>query len=188
MLGAGGPTGTECLKRLAELGIVARAVVRTPDKYNEKLKAIDPKVTFILAMAHLPNTHMWSAGDRLRLWQAMSLNQRVLRQRCKGLVAQSLPPVDRLSFLQAPWTSRCLPEPAEVLWVPAAHKIGCVLGNDLSSCRALPMWRQLAKLQALSAWFWSALHWSLPKTGIYTSLLCSLPDLTQTVATGFQSG
>ena len=116
MLGAGGPTGTECIKRLAELGIMARAVVRTPDKYREKLKAIDPKVGFILAslFSTSADAHMSSAGSRLRSWQAMSLNQRALRQRCKGLVAQSLPPVDRLSFLQALWTSRCLPEPAEI--------------------------------------------------------------------------
>ena len=69
MLGAGGPTGTECIKRLAELGIVARAVVRTPDKYREKLKAIDPKVGFILAslVSTSANPHVLSAGSRLRL-------------------------------------------------------------------------------------------------------------------------
>ncbi len=182
MLGAGGPTGTECIKRLAELGIVARAVVRTPDKYREKLKAIDPKAGFILADKAGPcaSTHVLSAGFRLRLWQAMSLKQRVLQQRCKELVALFLPPVARLSSLQAPWTSRCLLEPAEVLWAPATHKGG--LHVALPSCRALPMWRQLAKLQGLGAWFWSALHWSPPRTGTYTSLLCSLPDLTQAVA------
>ena len=148
MLGAGGLTGTECIKRLAELGIVARAVVRTPDKYREKLKAIDPKAGFILADKAGPcaSTHVLSAGFRLRLWQAMSRQQRVLQQRCKELVALFLPPVARLSSLQALWTSRCLLEPAEIRLIlllthgeaPQLHSLlagRCQCGNSWQSCR-----------------------------------------------------
>ena len=35
MIGAGGPTGKECVKRLLELGQPAVAVVRDPQKYKD---------------------------------------------------------------------------------------------------------------------------------------------------------
>ena len=35
VIGAGGPTGSECIKRLLELGQPAVAIVRNPDKYRD---------------------------------------------------------------------------------------------------------------------------------------------------------
>ena len=35
VIGAGGPTGSECIKRLLELGQPAVAIVRNPDKYKD---------------------------------------------------------------------------------------------------------------------------------------------------------
>lgn len=35
VIGAGGPTGSECVKRLLELGHPAVAIVRSPDKYKD---------------------------------------------------------------------------------------------------------------------------------------------------------
>ena len=36
VIGAGGPTGLECVKRLLELGMPTVAIVRNPDKYTDK--------------------------------------------------------------------------------------------------------------------------------------------------------
>ena len=35
VIGAGGPTGFECVKRLLELGMPTVAIVRNPDKYKD---------------------------------------------------------------------------------------------------------------------------------------------------------
>lgn len=46
VIGAGGPTGSECVKRLLELGQPAVAIVRNPDKYKDSF-ASDKNLTFI---------------------------------------------------------------------------------------------------------------------------------------------
>jgi uncharacterized protein YbjT (DUF2867 family) len=47
VLGAGGPTGLECVKRLLEAtSLPVRAVVRDPEKYREKLPQ-DPRLEVV---------------------------------------------------------------------------------------------------------------------------------------------
>ena len=46
VIGAGGPSGSECIKRLLELGQPAVAIVRNPDKYKDAFDK-DEKLTLL---------------------------------------------------------------------------------------------------------------------------------------------
>ena len=54
MIGAGGPTGLECVKRLAQLGRPVRAVVRNPDKYRDAFENLGSTVSVVKGDVEAP--------------------------------------------------------------------------------------------------------------------------------------
>ncbi|KAK9843431.1 hypothetical protein WJX81_002050 [Elliptochloris bilobata] len=47
VIGAGGPTGLECVKRLAQLGRPVQAIIRSPDKYTDLFSGLGSNVTAV---------------------------------------------------------------------------------------------------------------------------------------------
>jgi len=54
VIGAGGPTGLECVKRLAQLGRPVRAVVRNPDKYKDAFQNLGSTVSVVKGDVEAP--------------------------------------------------------------------------------------------------------------------------------------
>ena len=87
VIGAGGPTGTECVKRLLELGQPAVAIVRDPQKYkdafdNDKnLRLLSGDVTDAASLksafkeGHVKNVIFAASGKTY--WSAKSVDEQV---------------------------------------------------------------------------------------------------------------
>ena len=90
VIGAGGPTGSECVKRLLELGQPAVAIVRDPQKYknafeNDKnLRLLSGDVTDAASLrsafkeGHVNNVIFAASGKTY--WSAKSVDEQVSLQ------------------------------------------------------------------------------------------------------------
>ena len=87
VIGAGGPTGKECVKRLLELGQPAVAIVRNPEKYkdafgsNKNLTLLPGDVTDVASLksafkeGHIKNVIFAASGKTY--WSAKSVDEQV---------------------------------------------------------------------------------------------------------------
>ena len=88
VIGAGGPTGSECIKRLLELGQPAVAIVRNPDKYrdafdkDENLTLLSGDVTDATSLkkafheGHVKRVIFAASGKTY--WSAKSVDEKVM--------------------------------------------------------------------------------------------------------------
>lgn len=92
VIGAGGPTGLQCVKRLLELGMPTVAVVRSPEKYaetfekNEKLQIKQGDVQDVGSLkAVLQDTrvkHVIFAASGKTYWSAKDVDEQVRYLSC----------------------------------------------------------------------------------------------------------
>ena len=142
MIGAGGPTGLECVKRLAQLGRPVRAIVRNPEKYRDTFEKLGSTVSVVKGDVEAPAS----------LREALAGVQNIIFA-ASGKGYFSARAVDELVRL------------AVVSHTSAAHKLFLCVNCAARLCRALAPLRILPKPLEPSASCSSRRRWSPRTTG-----------------------
>ena len=167
-MGAGGPTGLECVKRLAQLGRPVRAIVRSREKYKDDFAGLGSSVTTVkgdvtdpesLARAFDGVTGIIFAASGKSYWSARSVDELVRLQHLQLLWSPWSHTLfaDCASFLAGGW-QRC--GCGKSCW-SKTHSTNIISASNATEQVDIHLVAAIASLTALCV-----TPWTIPSTGV----------------------